>query len=1048
MKTIAFYSYKGGVGRTLALVRTATQIALMGKKVLAVDLDLEAPGLHSKLGGLEPGPGFVEYFYHPLYGDRLLRVRDLVQRSTLHENILLLPAGASHTRDYWRALNRMDWHSLMHDDETGIAMSMRLKAEIEADIQPDFLLVDSRTGITEMAGIALSHWADVAVCFFANNEESVWGTAQIMSGILRTPRPLEGMMPVRVVSVLTRYPRPASREEARRELALLEDLRRRFARDGRDGGAGQELNVGPILVIHSTRDLERDERSYLDRTAESQRYEGIEYDFLRLFEALDVERMAGPRMGELRRAVWRGLLEEARTNDTRPDHDAAAIRREEAIGVVRKLDAPEDLGTTLLEHAQQLLERGLSDPQDALQARSEELVGEALEALWEIENHDPDGARRTEAAWRSVEALLGLRQFTEAREALGRAFALSARQRSELWLQHWKRVRPKLDQSRTVVFDDILISASRAVRATGRPAEARALLDALLDPGPISETQALDAKVRRELGRWMIDDAEWAGAVAMLERAREDFRLVGAERELMDELESELRSARDGQRRSAGGARPGMIEAPAPESSRGDARQKTPGAPATRGGSIPLPSELPARRERTARSSELSISIQIPLRIVTPVLGGGVVPRALDEVDVLRVPTIRGHLRFWWRALHACGLPPAELFQREARWWGRAADDTGGRSVVEVWITDLLRGQSDTSDVDYRTAGAYALWPARATRSIDPLQTAPRRRPGTRFTLHLRCPAALETEVRATLRAWILFGGYGGRTRRGLGSLTVSEPAELRRWLPIAPTREAITACFDEDVLAPLPAGAAHDTPLLQGAGLHVESRGLDAEQAWTTALGWLQEFRQGQSPTGQMGMHSPRHARDRGDGRRPGRSNWPEPDKVRQLSGRGPWAHMPHHNERPVWPRAALGLPIISQWQRNTRQGSRYGNREPEPYELRWEDHDPTVPRDERDRDRLASPLIVKAMPLADGRFVPCALWLFRGYPKSGKVTLHPRDPRAERSKADFDELVASGDKALFEPLAVGQNSRPGVRLRTAFFYWLEKTFHTQVVA
>ena len=37
---------------------------------------------------------------------------------------------------------------------------------------------------------------------------------------------------------------------------------------------------------------------------------------------------------------------------------------------------------------------------------------------------------------------------------------------------------------------------------------------------------------------------------------------------------------------------------------------------------------------------------------------------------------------------------------------------------------------------------------------------------------------------------------------------------------------------------------------------------------------------------------------------------------------------------------------------------------------------------------DRFASPLIVKALPLADNRFVPCALWLNRAYPV-GAVSL-----------------------------------------------------------
>jgi cellulose biosynthesis protein BcsQ len=43
MYTITFYSFKGGVGRTMALVNVAAELAKMGRKVLVVDFDLDAP---------------------------------------------------------------------------------------------------------------------------------------------------------------------------------------------------------------------------------------------------------------------------------------------------------------------------------------------------------------------------------------------------------------------------------------------------------------------------------------------------------------------------------------------------------------------------------------------------------------------------------------------------------------------------------------------------------------------------------------------------------------------------------------------------------------------------------------------------------------------------------------------------------------------------------------------------------------------------------------------------------------------------------------------
>jgi hypothetical protein len=40
-----FYSYKGGVGRSLALMNVAYKLAGWGRHVLIVDMDLEAPGI-------------------------------------------------------------------------------------------------------------------------------------------------------------------------------------------------------------------------------------------------------------------------------------------------------------------------------------------------------------------------------------------------------------------------------------------------------------------------------------------------------------------------------------------------------------------------------------------------------------------------------------------------------------------------------------------------------------------------------------------------------------------------------------------------------------------------------------------------------------------------------------------------------------------------------------------------------------------------------------------------------------------------------------------
>ena len=472
----------------------------------------------------------------------------------------------------------------------------------------------------------------------------------------------------------------------------------------------------------------------------------------------------------------------------------------------------------------------------------------------------------------------------------------------------------------------------------------------------------------------------------------------------------------------------------------------------------PAYSDLPKPRRRATLGGGEEREVTVQLEVVTPILGGSYQTRTIDDVDVIRVPSVRGHLRFWWRALYAPQYMDGDaLHQREGVLWGRAATDSGGRSAVELRISVEHVGGTDDSNIrlypgqgQQATPGAYALWPARAERRNN-IPPAPRRQPGTQFRLTAKVAGNEEdeAEVRNALRAWILFGGYGGRTRRGLGSLKVI--GDANGWLPTAATRAALTSLFGRDIFA-APTRTPCDVPWFGGAAIHVGRTVQDAQEAWTTALGWLQEFRQGID--GGQGNR----AREPGTEPLPNRysiSNWPEADKVRRLSEanqRLPWAHKPVHNGTPAWPRAGFGLPIIGQFQNRSRYEHRFWNElpathpnygiEPGPFELRWR-------AGNIEHDRLASPLIVKALPLADGTFAPCALWLDRSLPAGAQVGLaRPKHGRPNEKEVDpktvapFDRLVAGGDTPKFAALANKSS------LREAFLDWLLARYSTTVVA
>lgn len=442
------------------------------------------------------------------------------------------------------------------------------------------------------------------------------------------------------------------------------------------------------------------------------------------------------------------------------------------------------------------------------------------------------------------------------------------------------------------------------------------------------------------------------------------------------------------------------------------------------------PSSLPTPGSRATSAGVARLTWDLALQTITPVLGGGVRTRHVDGNDPIRASAIRGHLRFWWRALYAPTFESAAaLYERESTLWGGVSGHTVRRSEVELRVVGTKAvGRPMDGDIAHNAPDAYALWPARreATKNVPPAQ---RWAPGLRFKLTLTAPAddTTQEQLRRTVQAWILFGGYGGRTRRGCGSLTVT--ADAAQWLPSALSLAALQALLGADALDGKRAPVANDVPVLAGAELWTLAPAPHgtAEHAWHRALAWLRDFRQkyDPSPAGGSVEYAREHgSRVAGGGHRPGRSRWPEADKLRAQHPAGPWTHKRRYNTEPVWPRAGFGLPIVSRFidEADRRQ-----------FELIWK-----RPGDTKPYERLASPLILKPVALAGGGFAPLALWLWRAYPADGEVVL--RD-KLTSSAAPFDLLERPSDSFRHMPLAAGATATPGTRLRTAFFQWLART-------
>ena len=285
MRTITFYSYKGGVGRTLVVANIARYLARLGQKVVAVDFDLEAPGLHYKMGlAGQVDRGLIDYIHtFFLEGEQPGPVNsyliEVPRERDMQGSIHVMPAGTVPSSQYWRKLSRINWHELFYSEHAlGIPFFLELRERIAEEISPDYLLIDSRTGITEIGGVATSLLADQVICLVLNTQENLEGAREVLRSIQRAPR-LPGQGSVEIVPVLTRIPELDDVAVEERVLGEVRD----FLNEGADDLAAT-LHFEEVLILHADPELQM--REFL-RIGEGRPEESVLLrDYLRLFNRL------------------------------------------------------------------------------------------------------------------------------------------------------------------------------------------------------------------------------------------------------------------------------------------------------------------------------------------------------------------------------------------------------------------------------------------------------------------------------------------------------------------------------------------------------------------------------------------------------------------------------------------------------------------------------------------------------------------------------------------------------------------------------------------
>jgi len=217
-KIITFYSYKGGTGRSMALANVAWLLASAGKRVLTIDWDLEAPGLHRYFEPflddktLENSTGLIDFVLDfasaAVTNDPANRTPDwfvsfaniLLHAVSIHWDFAndgalhFVPAGRQDAA-YGSRVNSFDWPRFYEKLGGGIVIEA-MKKLIRNEY--DYVLVDSRTGVSDTSGVCTVQMPDELVACFTLNRQSIYGASAAVLSALQKRTNAQGQQTLKV----------------------------------------------------------------------------------------------------------------------------------------------------------------------------------------------------------------------------------------------------------------------------------------------------------------------------------------------------------------------------------------------------------------------------------------------------------------------------------------------------------------------------------------------------------------------------------------------------------------------------------------------------------------------------------------------------------------------------------------------------------------------------------------------------------------------------------------------------------------------------------
>lgn len=186
-RVVTFYSYKGGVGRSMALANIGVLLAGWGYKTLLIDWDLEAPGIenyfkdHLDVTDVQHKKGLIELLSLKVPTNEIqlpgLDWENYITTIKLNNNSTLdLLAAGKRDDQYFNKVRQFDYNSFYSNADGGQYIEDLREYWLEAY---NFILIDSRTGLTDSSGICSIHMPDILVLLFTPNDQSFNGIQEV-----------------------------------------------------------------------------------------------------------------------------------------------------------------------------------------------------------------------------------------------------------------------------------------------------------------------------------------------------------------------------------------------------------------------------------------------------------------------------------------------------------------------------------------------------------------------------------------------------------------------------------------------------------------------------------------------------------------------------------------------------------------------------------------------------------------------------------------------------------------------------------------------------